>query len=117
MRRARSAGDRAPSRNGGEPVLNRPFSSLARLLRDTPAAPATAPSPSPVTAPPRAPAPDVADEQELLARAMDGVVPLPARRRQRVERAAPASAPRPPVSDEAEGLAALAELVAGDVDF
>lgn len=48
---------------------------------------------------------------------MDGVVPLPAQRRQRVEQARPTSDPRPPVSEEAEGLAALADLVTGDVDF
>jgi DNA-nicking Smr family endonuclease len=48
---------------------------------------------------------------------MAGVVPLPADRRQRIARATPGSEPRAPVSEEAEGLAQLADLVAGDVDF
>jgi len=113
MRRARPRRDRFPSRDASEPALNRPFSSLARLVR-------VAAPPAVKQAPPAPPAPAVAvvaDERELLARAMDGVVPLPADRRQRIERATPGSEPRPPVSDEAEGLAQLADLVAGDVDF
>ncbi|HWP64487.1 MAG TPA: Smr/MutS family protein, partial [Candidatus Limnocylindria bacterium] len=57
------------------------------------------------------------DDRALLARAMDGVVPLPPSRRQRVERAAPSSEPRPPLGEDAEGLAVLAELIAGDVPF
>jgi DNA-nicking Smr family endonuclease len=117
MRRPRPSRDRSATRDAGEPPLNRPFSSLARLVRAAPAKPAVAPTPP---APPVAPAPPdpvVADERELLARAMDGVVPLPAERRQRIEQAAPSSEPRAPVSDEAEGLAMLAELVAGDVAF
>jgi len=117
MRRARSGRDRSSARDGGEPVLNRPFSSLARMLRAAPPVPAPVPKRQRATTPAETSAPDGTDDQALLARAMDGVVPLPARRRQRIERAAPASEPRPPVSDEAEGLAALAELVAGDVDF
>jgi DNA-nicking Smr family endonuclease len=118
MRRGRSGRDRSSSRGEGEPALNRPFSSLARMLRRAPAAPgAVPPRHSPAEPSADAPVVDGPDDHELLARAMDGVVPLPARRRQRVERAAPASEPRPPVSDEVEGLAALAELVAGDVDF
>lgn len=117
MRRARPGRDRPPSRDAGEPALNRPFSSLARIVRVPPAAPAVK---APRAAPPKAPAAAqrvVTDERELLARAMDGVVPLPADRRQRIERATPSSEPRAPVSEEAEGLAQLAELVAGDVDF
>lgn len=48
---------------------------------------------------------------------MDGVVPLPAARRQLVGRAAPASEPRSPLSDEAEALAKLADLVTGNIEF
>jgi len=116
MRRARSSRDRKPSREADAPALNRPFSALARIIRTAP------PAPKPTAARTRVPAPSAApagaeDEQDLLARAMDGVVPLSAQHRQRVAHAAPSSEPRPPLSDEAEGLAALAELVAGDVDF
>jgi len=116
MRRGRSARDRKPTREADAPALNRPFSALARIVRTTPPAPPPAATPTRVVAP-VANAASGADEQELLARAMDGVVPLAARHRQRVAHAAPSSEPRPPLSDEAEGLAALAELVAGDVDF
>ena len=115
MRRARSGRDRPPSREADAPALNRPFSALARIVRAAPPAPTPTAARTRVLAPPAAAGPE--DEQDLLARAMDGVVPLSAQHRQRVEHAAPASEPRPPLSDEAEGLAALAELVAGDVDF
>jgi DNA-nicking Smr family endonuclease len=113
MRRARPGRDRSPSRDAGAPALNRPFSSLARLVRAERAGHTPVAKPAPATPEPV----PVLDERELLARAMDGVVPLPSEGRQRIAHAAPASEPRAPVSEEAEGLAALAELVAGDVDF
>jgi DNA-nicking Smr family endonuclease len=113
MRRARSGRDRPPSREADAPALNRPFSSLARIVRVAP----TAPTPAPKRSRPTEPPAGDGDEQELLARAMHGVVPLSPQRRQRVAHATPSSEPRPPLSEEAEGLAALAELVAGNVDF
>ena len=115
MRRARSGRDRPPSREADAPALNRPFSSLARIVRIAPAVPPPAAKRARATKP-APPAADV-DERELLARAMDGVVPLSVQGRQRVAQATPSSEPRPPLSEEAEGLAALAELVAGNVEF
>jgi DNA-nicking Smr family endonuclease len=115
MRRARTGRDRPPSREADAPALNRPFSSLARIVRIAPAAPPPAAQRSRTSEPAASAA--TGDEQDLLARAMHGVVPLSAQGRQRVARATPSSEPRPPLSEEAEGLAALAELVAGNVDF
>jgi DNA-nicking Smr family endonuclease len=116
MRRARSGRDRPPSREADAPALNRPFSSLARIVRVAPTVSPPSGKRAHVAEPPPA-APAERSEQELLARAMHGVVPLSAQRRQRVAQAAPSSEPRPPIREEAEGLAALAELVAGNVDF
>jgi DNA-nicking Smr family endonuclease len=48
---------------------------------------------------------------------MTGVVPLPARRRQRVDGPPPAAAPREPVSDAAEALTEWSDLVTGEVTF
>jgi DNA-nicking Smr family endonuclease len=53
---------------------------------------------------PPAVVPPVADDRDLFTRAMDGVVPLPAARRERVDEPGPASAPRAPMSDGTEAL-------------
>jgi len=48
---------------------------------------------------------------------MDGVLPLAARERDRIERPVPTPQPRPPLSDEAEALAALSDLANGEGSF
>ena len=74
------------------------------------------PPPPPAPAPRRA-ADSAAEEPEpdLVARAMEGVRPLP--RRTRLDGPMPASRPRPRVSEEAEALAELSDLVRGDAHF
>jgi DNA-nicking Smr family endonuclease len=47
----------------------------------------------------------------------DGVAPLPAQKRERVDVPRPAAAARAPISEEAEALMALSELVAGGTHF
>ena len=91
-------------------ALNRPFAELGRRLRDQPP-PAPPPKPKPA---PAAPAPP--PEENLFARAMEGVVPL-TRSGARIDLPAPAAAGRPPVSEEAEALAALSDLVRGAARF
>jgi DNA-nicking Smr family endonuclease len=59
----------------------------------------------------------VADDPDLFAQAMNGVVPLGRDARQRVDAAPPAAEPRAPVSEESEALAVLADLVAGEASF
>jgi DNA-nicking Smr family endonuclease len=83
--------------------LNRPFADLGRRLRGVTPRPA-----------PRPVAP--AEEPELFASAMRGVVPL-RRAAPRVDQPAPAGVPRRPVSEEAEALAALCDLVQGTTRF
>ena len=48
---------------------------------------------------------------------MEGVVPLGAEARERVDGPAPVAEPRPPVTEEAEALAALSDLVSGAAHF
>jgi DNA-nicking Smr family endonuclease len=99
-RRGRGAGERARERSPRAlNALNTPFAGLGKRLRPAPPRPA-----------PRA------EEPDLFAHAMEGVVPLP-RERARVEAPAPAGAVRPPVSEEAEALAALSDLASGATRF
>ena len=102
-RRGRGAGDERARDQGGK-ALNAPFADLGKQLRALPK-----------PAPPR-PAPR-AEEPDLFAHAMEGVVPLPRERAARVDGPAPAGAARPPVSEEAEALAALSDLARGAARF
>src|SRR6266446_8794257 len=99
-RRGRGAGDERARDQGGKALnaLNTPFAGLGERLR-------TLPRPAP---PPPPPAPR-AEEPNLFAHAMEGVVPLPRERAARIEGPAPAGAARPPVGEEAEALAARSE--------
>jgi DNA-nicking Smr family endonuclease len=98
--------------------VNRPFAHLASRWRARPerrrrTQDAAAP-PEPGT-PSRAPDADAAD---LFTRAMDGVAPLAAEARERVDGPPPAAREsRAPVDEEAEALATLSELVTGEVRF
>ncbi len=100
-RRGRGAGGER-ARDRGHQALNAPFAGLGKRLR---AVPATPPRPAPR-----------AEEPDIFADAMQGVVPLP-RERARVEGPAPAGVPRPPVGEEAEALAALSDLTHGVARF
>src|SRR2546428_7018507 len=105
-RRGRGAGERARDRSPRAlNALNTPFAGLGKRLRPAPPRPA----------PPR-PAPR-AEEPDLFAHAMEGVVPLPRERAARVGGPAPAGAARSPVSEEAEALAALSDLTRGATRF
>jgi len=101
-RRGRGAGDER-AREQGRRALNAPFVDLGKRLR---ALPRPAPPPAPR-----------AEEPDLFAHAMEGVVPLPRGRAARVEGPAPAGAARPLVSEEAEALAALSDLTRGATRF
>lgn len=94
---------------------NRPFQALARRWRARPKTPPreAAPSASPPT--PAAGA-EQTDDADLFTQAMTGVAPLAPTARERVPAPSPASG-RGPVDEEAEALAALSDLVAGDVRF
>src|SRR5437016_1412245 len=107
-RRGRGAGDERARDQGGKALnaLNTPFAGLGERLR-------TLPRPAP---PPPPPAPR-AEEPNLFAHAMEGVVPLPRERAARVDGPAPAGAARTPVSEEAEALAALSDLTRGATRF
>src|SRR5437870_1984241 len=96
-RRGRGAGDERARDQGGKALnaLNTPFAGLGERLR-------TLPRPAP---PPPPPAPR-AEEPNLFAHAMEGVVPLPRERAARIEGPAPAGAARPPGGGEAEALPA-----------
>ncbi|HYY05117.1 MAG TPA: Smr/MutS family protein [Candidatus Limnocylindria bacterium] len=100
-RRSRGAGG---ERARGGKALNAPFADLGKRLRALPR-----------PAPPR-PAPH-AEEPDLFAHAMEGVVPLPREGAVRVDGPPPAGAARPPVSEEAEALAALSDLASGAARF
>src|SRR5438132_14386394 len=101
-RRGRGAGaERA--RDQGRRALNAPFVDLGKRLR---ALPRPAPPPAPR-----------AEEPDLFAHAMEGVVPLPRGRAARVEGPAPAGAARPLVSEEAEALAAPTDVTRGATRF
>jgi DNA-nicking Smr family endonuclease len=102
-RRGRGAGDER-ARDRGRKALNTPFAGLGERLR-------VLPRPAP---PPPAPR---AEEPDLFAHAMEGVVRLPRERAARIEGPAPAGPGRPPVSEEAETLAALADLAHGTARF
>src|SRR5438093_280919 len=78
-RRGRGAGDER-ARDQGRRALNAPFVDLGKRLR---ALPRPAPPPAPR-----------AEEPDLFAHAMEGVVPLPRGRAARVEGPAPAGAAR-----------------------
>jgi DNA-nicking Smr family endonuclease len=56
-------------------------------------------------------------DDDLFARAMDGVDRLAAAARDRVDGPMPAATPRQVISDEAEALAALSDLVSGEARF
>ena len=102
-RRGRGDGDeRARDRDGK--ALNTPFAGLGERLR-------VRPRPAP---PPPAPR---AQEPDLFAHAMEGVVPLPRERAARIEGPAPAGAGRAPVGEEAEALAELSDLARGVARF
>src|SRR5438552_6727676 len=107
-RRGRGAGDERARDQGGKALnaLNTPFAGLGERLR-------TLPRPAP---PPPPPAPR-AEEPNLFAHAMEGVVPLPRERAAGIEGPAPAGAARPPVGEEAEALAALSDLARGAARF
>ena len=100
-RRGRKAGGER-ARERGHPALNAPFAELGKRLR---AVPATPPPPAPR-----------AEEPDIFAHAMEGVVPLPPERA-RVAGPAPAGVPRPPVGEEAEALAALSDFTHGVTRF
>lgn len=89
---------------------HRPFKHLAPATRDRPDTSA------PVRAEERAPAPAPSDA-DLFLQALDHVVPLDGRRRQRVGAPPPAGHLRPPVDEDAEALAELSDLVAGKAEF
>jgi DNA-nicking Smr family endonuclease len=76
--------------------------------RSTTTAPIVAPQ-SPVAAP--------ATEDDLFARAMDGVARFDSAARDRVDGPTPAATPRRVVTEEAEALAALSDIVNGDAPF
>jgi DNA-nicking Smr family endonuclease len=94
---------------------NRPFEALARRWRGRPE---QAPRAVPPASPAAAPDPPPIDEADLFERAMTGVAPLAPEARDRVPAPAPSDAPdRVPVDEDAEALAALSDLVAGEVAF
>jgi DNA-nicking Smr family endonuclease len=66
-----------------------------------------------VSAPPPAPV----LEEDLFARAMDGVARLDDEARNRVDAPMPTASPRRVVAEDAEALAALSDLVNGDAPF
>src|SRR5436309_10402744 len=107
-RRGRGAGDER-ARDPGRKALNVPFAGLGKQLR-------ALPNPAPPRPAPPRPAPR-AEEPDLFAHAMEGVVPLPRERAARVDGPAPAGAARTPVSEEAEALAALSDLTRGATRF
>src|SRR5438132_13522753 len=110
-RRGRGAGDeraRDPGRKALN-ALNTPFAGLGKRLR-------ALPRPAPPRPSPPRPAPR-AEEPDLFAHAMEGVVPLPRGRAARVEGPAPAGAARPLVSEEAEALAAPTDVTRGATRF
>jgi hypothetical protein len=109
MQRRRHDRSTAP-RGAAEPELNRPFRPRAH-----PAGPPRAAAARAGRSLRRRPA--ATGGRLALRRAMDGVVPLAPEARERVDGAAPAAQPRVPVSEESEALAALADLVAGEVYF
>lgn len=98
---------------------HRPFEGLARRWRVRSEAPERPAAPTPSAAvPPRSPSAPGADEGDLFERAMSGVVPLAPAARERVPGPPPAeTGGRAPIDDEAEALAALSDLVAGEVRF
>jgi len=104
MRRGRGTSDERAQGRRALNALNTPFAGLGKQLRALPK-----------PAPPR-PAPR-AEEPDLFAHAMEGVVPLPRERAARVDGPAPAGAARTPVSEEAEALAALSDLTRGATRF
>ena len=110
-RRGRSSDDLSGP-PGRVPELNAPFKELRKRWKPPPAPP---PVPKPVRS--TVPRPAAANETDLFASAMAGVVPLPQHRRARIERPAPAEGHSHPVSEEAEALAALSDLVAGITRF
>jgi DNA-nicking Smr family endonuclease len=110
-RRGPRAGADAQKRSSVDRPLNAPFRGLRQRLKSVGP---TVPSP-PLPAPPRAVPPP--DDGTLFSRAMEGVVPLGAEARERVDGPAPVAEPRPPVTEEAEALAALSDLVSGAAHF
>jgi DNA-nicking Smr family endonuclease len=109
--RGRSGKPKPPAARAAAP-LNAPFAELAKRARAR-----TAPPPPVRAARPALPEPPApADEQQLFARAMEGVAPLP-RGAVRVGGPPPAASPRPPVGEEAEALAVLSDLVDGTRAF
>jgi DNA-nicking Smr family endonuclease len=106
---ARGGGPRRPQRAAPRRALNAPFAELKQRLGKLPPKKVVA-APAPVVEPPSP------EDPALFTRAMEGVKPLPAPMRARVERSRP-SPPRAPVSEEAEAIAALSDLVAGAVEF
>lgn len=94
--------------------LNAPFRALRQQLAAQPAPPAKPILTRPATPPEAGRA---AGEEDLFARAMDGVVPLPREPHRRIDAPPPASAAGPPLTDDAEVLAALSDLVRGEARF
>jgi DNA-nicking Smr family endonuclease len=91
-------------------ALNAPFAELGKRLTAPAPARRSPPPPTRVRAKP-------AEEPDLFASAMEGVVRLSHGPHARVAGPAPAPRGRRPVTEEAEALAALSDLVSGSAAF
>ena len=109
-RRSTRAGADAQKRTADK-LPNAPFRGLRQRLEMQRPAP-----PPPVAPPPKTTAAPVPDE-DVFARAMDGVARLDDAARDRVDGPMPAASPRRIVTEEAEALATLSDLVNGDAPF
>jgi DNA-nicking Smr family endonuclease len=101
--------------DGGErPPFNSPFRGLGKLVGPLPSGREPAQKRMATRTPVREPA---ADDSELFASAVKGVVPIPASERDRSAAAPRSRAGGTIISEEAAALAELADLVSGEADF